>query len=190
MKNIKFLLIAICNILLFQNVMAQTYYYSFPNVTVVNAVPRVTFINATGTLSTYICHEKVKGLMILYNQSNTLTFVDQNKTDGSSMNIHGDYYYDIPATMLNKIEQVIDSYLIAAEKTRVKGDKLLVSLYLDSNTGAVKEVEYEFLTNGAFATIPPATYYKIEATLKRDFRVTMLPEGRKLNYNIYFETYP
>lgn len=178
MKNIKILLITICSILLFQHVTAQTYYYS----------PSSVFKNVNGSSVTYICSEKIKGGVYLYNQSNTLTFVRQNKTDGSKMSVEGDRYYTVPSNMTSVIRNTINSYLTAADKKRVIGYTLDVSLYIDSNTGTVKEVRFHFLTNEGFATIPPERYYLIEMMLKRDFKVNMLPEGKKLNYNIL--TYP
>ena len=180
MKNIKISLITICSILLLQGVMAQNYDYRDGR--------RFDYVNGVAG-ATYICYSKIPGGVILYNENNYLTFVNQKKMDGSKMLIHGDDYYDIPDSKLGMVYDIITSHLTVAERNRVKEPVLTVRLYIDSNTGKVREVNFHFLTDEGFATIAPATYYKIETELKSKFSVTMLPEGRKLNHNIYGFTY-
>ncbi len=170
----KILLIVICSLLLHQNGISQIYDY----------VPGKTFDNVNGVSGlTYTCYDNMGGI-ILCNQKNTLTFVSQEKTDGSKMNIHGEHYYDMSSSMANMTYNTVNKYLTNSEKARVKGERLIVCLYLDSNTGGVKEVNYRFSRNSPYATIPPERYYQIEQALKKNFKVSMLPEGKKLNYNL------
>ncbi len=172
----KILLIVICSLLLFQNGISQTYYYA----------PGKTFNNVNGISGlTYICYEQVGGIT-LCNKKNTLTFVDQEKTDGSGMDIDGGNYYDMSSLMANMVYNTVKRYLTNSEKAQVKGDRLIVSLYLDSKTGNVKEVNFWFLSDSKYTTIPPERYYQIEQALRKDFKVSMLPEGRRLNYNFHF----
>ncbi len=178
MKKIKIVLIAICSLLLLQNGTSQTYYYA----------PGKTFNNVNGISGvTYTCYDDIGGIT-LYNTQNTLTFVEQKKTNGSKIDFEDDYY-DVSLSMLNIIFNTINQYLTNAEKARVKGERLIVSFYLDSNTGNVKGVNYFFPTNSPYATIPPERYYQIEQALKKNFKVTMLPEGKKLNYGLYVYLY-
>ena len=185
MKRIKILFTAIGSMLLLQNGMSQTNYYA----------PGKTFNNVNGVSGmTYICCEHMGGIT-LFNPQNTLiscgpqnklTFVRQQKIDGSNMDSRRSDYYDMSPSMVSRVRNTVNQYLTSSEKARVKGEWLTVSLYLDSNTGCVKEVEFRFLGNSQYATIPPERYYQIEQALRRDFKVSMLPAGKELNYNLYF----
>ena len=203
MKNIKILLIMIYSILLSQIVVFQVFSANDNPLVPVVTIPTQYYyspgaiipVGVNGSTATYACYDEFPGTdaVVLHNKSNTLTVVKQRKTDGSPMQVEGiKNYYTIPPAKYSTIHNTIASFLTAEDKQRIKNNKnssVLVSLYINSNTGAVTEVNFFFLTNEVFGTIPPETYYKIETALKKDFSVNMLAEGKKLNYNIYTYTF-
>jgi hypothetical protein len=51
-----------------------------------------------------------------------------------------------------------------------------------SNTGNVKEVEFDFIRTTGYATIPVATYRRLELALKEQVRFPPTAFGRRMNF--------
>ncbi len=58
----------------------------------------------------------------------------------------------------------------------------MVSMTIDTNTGKVIEVDFDFLRDKGFCTIPLYVYRKIELELKKNIQVTLTDAGKKLNF--------
>ena len=58
----------------------------------------------------------------------------------------------------------------------------MVSMYIDSTTGKVIEVDFKFINKQGFGTIPLSVYRKIETDLKRQIWFTPTAEGKKMNF--------
>ena len=58
-------------------------------------------------------------------------------------------------------------------------------MYINSSTGRVDEVSFEFHKSDPFATIPVSVYRKIETEIKKDLWFTLTTEGKMLSYIFY-----
>ena len=171
----KTIIISICTFFCAINLCAQTYYYSTTK----------TF-NENGC--TYQCDVRESKMVTLYNSSNkwiytypTYKSTGENfvQTDEGIDLLENDNWTDA------KFESIISAALSANEKQRVKGDMLFVFMYINSSTGKVDEVSFEFHSRDPFATIPVSVYRKIETEIKKNIWFTLTTEGKNLNY-IYF----
>ena len=68
------------------------------------------------------------------------------------------------------------------QKARVKGQEIIITMVINTNTGKVDEVYFQFGSFGPYATIPVSVYRKIESELKKNIWFTPTDEGCKLNY--------
>lgn len=69
---------------------------------------------------------------------------------------------------------------------KLESDRYLdVNLFLDSQTGKVREVEFSFYDEASFGIIPIEDFIWIEQELKEKIQITPTSEGKKLNY-IFF----
>jgi hypothetical protein len=159
--------------------MAQTYYYDTTK----------TFYE---TGYTYQCDVPEYGLVTLYNKSNTYTYVKQIYKDGSPL---GQEFYDGYVNLLElgndtwtkpKCHSIVNNAFSSAEIFRLKGNELGITLIIDSNTGKVIEVNFDFHKINKFATIPISVYRKIETELKANIWFTTTETGKKLNYLMLF----
>jgi len=82
----------------------------------------------------------------------------------------------------HKCYSIVNNAFTADEKLRCKGEKLIIRVYINSQTGRIKEVQYHFLSEAPFATIPVSTYRKIETELKENVWFVPTAEGKKLNF--------
>ena len=93
------------------------------------------------------------------------------------------YYYDVTKTLTKrKCYSIVNNAFSAGEKQRTRGYELRISMYIDSNTGKVREVDFTFLAGNPFATIPISVYREIEVELKKNIWFTTTAEGKKMNY--------
>ena len=70
-------------------------------------------------------------------------------------------------------------------------DSLIVTLFLDSQTGKVREVEFSFHRDESFGLIPIEDFIRVEQELKEKIQITPTSEGKKLNYIFFWwEQYP
>ncbi|GHU96143.1 hypothetical protein FACS1894156_6860 [Bacteroidia bacterium] len=140
---------------------------------------------------TYVCYEWIQGGIELYNQNNTLTFVKQTFKNGSTYrydNMELDAY---PATFVKtealatNIFNAISPCLTPAEQNLVKGDNLIVSLYINPSTGKITDVNYFFVfSHNGWCRLPPEKFFAMEQALKQQVTFNITAEGKKLNYCI------
>lgn len=81
-----------------------------------------------------------------------------------------------------KCDSIIRAAFSEEERRRVKNGLLGVNMYIDSNTGTVVEVKFDFVSYGIFATIPVSVYRKIELDLKKNIVFIPMENGKKLNF--------
>ncbi len=122
--------------------------------------------------------------VLLYRKSNTLTFTEQVKKDGSPILVDGEPQKVVSTPEdFKRLFLTITDCLTAEEKNRAKGDRMIVSLFISPNTGTVMEVNFSmYPSNNGFCTIPPERYYQIEQTLKQNIKYTVTDNGKKYNY--------
>jgi hypothetical protein len=133
---------------------------------------------------TYQCEVPPSKLVLLYNKENKLThtkwvFKDTGKEPPLPYNI--DDVKDDTWTK-RKCYSIVNNAFSAGEKQRTRGYELRISMYIDSNTGKVREVDFTFLAGNPFATIPISVYREIEVELKKNIWFTTTAEGKKMNY--------
>ena len=129
------------------------------------------------------------GFVTLYNKAaGNFVNVHQTFRDGSLISREDRLRYDdVVAENSSRMRelghQIICNGFSAEERRRLRRDERLnVSLIICSDTGNVKEVHFRFMYDDAFATIPPATYHRIEQELKRQLLFTPTDFGRSMNY--------
>jgi hypothetical protein len=124
-------------------------------------------------------------MVTLYNAASRFTNADMTNRDGSrnqkvgSLNFHPWIQVDGARA---RAEAIINGAFSAAEKLRVKGSDIMIVMIMSPDTGAVIEVYFTFTNDSPYATIPPATYRKIEVGLIRDISFIPTDEGRQMNY--------
>lgn len=135
---------------------------------------------------TYQCDviEKAKYVR-LYNKDNHFTYADQvNRNTGEIITIaeEKEKQFENDTWTRPKCVSIINDAFSVAEKQRVKGQGVIIILYIDSDSGKISEVEYQFLSIGPYATIPVSVYRKIEVELKKNIWFTPTKEGAKRNF--------
>jgi hypothetical protein len=171
MKTKVILLIFSCLFFIQNRTVAQTYYY-----------------NTTKTFNengyNYQCDVATSTMVTLYNKSNQFTYTDMYykgsdhtyRYDGSNPT------FDTETWTRSKCYSIVNNAFSSSEAGRVRGESFGIRLIIDSNTGKVIEVYFNFAKTDKFATIPVYVYRKIETELKANIWVTPTVEGRKLNY--------
>jgi hypothetical protein len=122
----------------------------------------------------------------LHDVNSKFTYVKWGKKDGTAMEL-GVSRGTIPTTendtwTLSKSMSIVDNTFSSAEREWVKGKMLSVKMIIDSSTGKVIEVNFEFSKNSPFQQIPPTTFHKIEQQLKTEIWFTVTPVGKELTY--------
>ena len=160
------------------SILSQSHYYTVTKTIEVNEY-------------TYQCDVPSYGMVYLYNKSNTLRDVpmlykETNEIYGTPEN------EDIPVIVrssyknnLVKCKGIIQN-VFDKHKEKLQSDQnLCIVLYLNSQTGRVREVEFSFHRDESFGLIPIEDFIWIEQELKEKIQITPTSEGKKLNY-IFF----
>ncbi|MDR0989034.1 MAG: DUF5043 domain-containing protein [Prevotellaceae bacterium] len=142
---------------------------------------------------TYQCDVQGKHVR-LYNKANKWTYeLIRNKTTGNVADIEAllpvleDDTWTKP-----KCHLIVSQAFTVNEACMVQNAfPISVSMYINSTTGRIEEILFEFTNIEAFATIPVSVYRKIEVNLKKNVWFTSTANGKTLNY-IYrwFEAMP
>jgi len=177
MKIEKLLLFIFCVLSSFIDITAQTYYYNDTK----------TFYESGYT---YQC-DVTNGAVTLYNKDNQYTYIKQTYKNGSPL---GPEYWNGSKVYLLENEtwtkplchSIVNNAFSSTEKSRVKGEKLLITMYVNPDNGIVSEVNFWFSTNRPFATIPLSVYRSIEINLQDQIWFTPTTQGRNLNYIMRF----
>ena len=128
------------------------------------------------------------GFVELYNQDNQwVGSYPMYKSNGTTF-VQPEYgyieLYD-PDSWLDseeKMETIVWNALTISEREMVKGDELYIILHINSTTGKVDDVMFNFVTWESFAKIPVSTYRKIELEIKEKLLYNLTDDGKKLNY--------
>ena len=133
---------------------------------------------------TYKCDVGISKFVTLYNINNEFTYSHQMyAATGKAWTINnGSDPLVADHWTKPKCYAIVNNSFTAEEKLRCKGRRLIIYLYINSQTGKLMEVKYNFTSNDPFATVPVSTYRKIETELKENVWFTPTEEGKKLNY--------
>lgn len=153
---------------------AQTYYYD---------VTKTFYENRY----TYQC-DVLDGakLVKLYNKDNkfvNVEQVDKNTDEQMSIDYKKQVLEDDSWTRV-KCLSIINNAFSTAEKQYIKEKNrpILITLYIDSDTGKIADVIYSFISNAPFGMIPVSVYHKIEKELKENVWFIPTKEGKRWNY--------
>ena len=92
----------------------------------------------------------------------------------------------------SKAEALCDSIMraefSAGDMERICNDEhdIVVSLYINSETGIVEEVSFSFYHKSAYAYIPVSTYRRIELAIKENVRLSLANDYKILTFVYYW----
>ena len=125
-------------------------------------------------------------MVLLHNVANTRTNAERRFRNGQPLTqrilLGQEQLLEPDNWTWNRTRSIVNNAFSAAEKQRVRGSFLTTSMVIDTNTGRVVEVEFHFLANSGFATIPVSVYRRIELELKNQIWFTPTAVGRSLNF--------
>lgn len=141
---------------------------------------------------TYRAEVWIHGAVELYNTANLWKNTNSVYKDTGEIFNMPDYGIDLieHTGWLRAKKQVVDvvnSSFSDAEKQRIKDDFFIIRMYVNSTTGCIDDVYFEFRNDTPYATVPVSVYRKIELELKEKVKFTLTDEGRKLNYVYYWQ---
>ena len=132
---------------------------------------------------TYVMHG-YGGMVHLSNQNSRWRGFAQVNRDGTPRQFgEGPANDENNRTQMRQLAQtILDNAFSPAERQRLRGSSLRVSMWADSQTGVITDVEFSFVRTGGFATIPVTTYRRIELELKNRIRLAPTAVGRRRNF--------
>ena len=170
MKRLLFVFVIVClTIVSF----AQTDYYSETKLVVYNG-------------NRYQCNATAWGFVELYNAANTMkgrfpallstgeTYIEPE--DG----FHPVMEYD--SQMFKKAEDIIRNVFSNQQRSSCKGDNLYVTCYINSRTGKIEELLFEFSRQSNLVNIPISVFYTMESDLKRNIQYGITELGKQLDF--------
>ena len=137
----------------------------------------------------YQCDVRASGFVTLYNKSNKwIKVYPVYKSTGESFaqTDAGIELFEDDNWTRSKRFSIVNAAFSDSEKQRIKGYDFNIKMYINSSTGRVDEVSFEFHRSGPFATIPVSVYRKIETEIKKELWFTLTAEGKMLSYIFYW----
>ena len=138
---------------------------------------------------TYQCDvdKTIGGMVTLYNKDNIYTyeplvFEDTGLDAGGSIFINGMKPLEDDNWTRQACRDIADRFFSFDERTRVQRQEYGITMIIDSSTGKVIEVEFRFMYNRPFATIPVSTYRQIELELKNNIWFTPTDDGKRMRF--------
>lgn len=143
--------------------------------------------------SGYIYQAEVlsNGSVKLYNTANLWMNAECVYKDAGTIFNMPDYgidLFDHDSWLDSKVQvaNVVNSSFTDAEKQRIQDVYFFIIMHINSTTGYIDDVYFEFDNTEPYATIPVSVYRKIELGIKEKVRFTLTNEGKKLNYIYYW----
>lgn len=134
---------------------------------------------------TYQCKVSSTILVDLYNIEQQFVEKDQiNRNTGEYSSIKDSYtpQFESDNWTRPKCYSIVSNAFSEAEKQRLRGVRLQISLYIHPDTGKVIDVSFAFSNRDNFATIPISVYRKMELELKKNIWFTPTEHGKQFNY--------
>ena len=134
---------------------------------------------------TYQCKVSSRILVDLYNIEQQFVEKDQiNRNTGKYSSIKDAYtpQFESDTWTRPKCYSIVRNAFSEEQKQRIKGQTLVISLYIHPDTGKVIDVMFSFTNRENFATIPISVYRKIELELKKNIWFTPTEHGKQFNY--------
>lgn len=140
---------------------------------------------------TYQAEVSSNGSVKLYNTANLWMNTESvHKDTGTIFNMpdYGIDLFDEDSWLNSKVQvaNVVNSSFSNAEKQRIQDVYFFIIMHINSTTGYIDDVYFEFDNTEPYATIPVSVYRNIELGIKEKVRFTLTNEGKKLNYIYYW----
>ena len=125
---------------------------------------------------------------LLHDVKNVWTFTKRAMKDGSHFKGGLDDApnpYDSNKDVVETVYEIVYSVLTKTELEMTKGETLIITMFINSDTGIIDEMNFSFfIGNNKWCRIPPEKYYAIEQKIRNSgLKFTML-EGKKYTYNL------
>jgi len=142
----------------------------------------------------YQCDNPRGGYETLYNANDQFTYAKRARKDGVPMD--GDYLsgrirtISMTSALRQSIRNIIEGAFTQAEKDSFRDHTLLVTLIINSTTGNIQEVNFEFpVASFGYAYIPIEKYRQIELSLKQNIVIPLTEAGKKLNFCMFVTSF-
>lgn len=126
--------------------------------------------------------------ILLYNASASYLNVEYGNRNGTPLtekeDLRGSPYPLLSGQSMtkNEMEATVYEKFASQQRTALKGKTIIIELIMDTSTGKVVDVYFNFSRRYPFMNIPVETYRAVELALKQKFTVILTAEGRKKNY--------
>ena len=131
---------------------------------------------------------KETGIISLYNKENI--FVNKDlvyKTTGEQPAIgYPEQRIEDDTWTRPKCFSIVNEAFAGLDKSKFVGKTMSVSLYIDSTTGKIVDVEFGFPTWFPYKDVPISVYRDIELGLKKNVWFIPTEAGKKMNYIYLF----
>lgn len=137
----------------------------------------------------YQCDVSGSKMVTLYNSDSHYTYMRQIYKDTGEPFCMPDAGLDLTEDdnwTRTKLYSIVRDAFSAAEKQRVKGRELITTMVINSSTGKVDEVYFEFVNFGPYATIPVSVFRRIEVEIKKSIWYIPTADGKRLNYILHW----
>ena len=122
----------------------------------------------------------------LYNKDKKFVNIEQvDKNTGEQMLIdNNEQLLENDSWTRTKCISIINNAFSPIEKQHIKEKDrpISITLYIDSGTGKIADVAYNFVSNTPYGMIPGSVYHKIEKEFKENVWFISTKKGKKWNY--------
>lgn len=126
--------------------------------------------------------------ILLYNSLVSYLDVEYGNRDGTPLTEREELrgsptpLYSSQNMTIDDLKAMVYGKFTFQQRATLRGKTIIVELRMDTSTGKVGDVYFNFSRNYPFMNIPVDTYRTVELTLKQNFAITVTAEGRKKNY--------
>lgn len=132
------------------------------------------------------------GIINLYNTSNSWIGKDQmykGTNEKYSMSDVGEDLFDDASWLVSRdnIQTIISNAFSREEKRTIGDEEIILTMYVNSTTGKIDDITFEFFENSPYCFIPVSVFRAIEFSIKQNIQLTLTDAGRRLNYIYWWE---
>lgn len=132
------------------------------------------------------------GIIYLYNLSNSWVNQDQKykgTNEKYTMSDVGEDLFDDASWLVaqENIQSILSNALSRDEKRMIGDEEIILTMYVNSTTGKIDDIAFEFFENSPYRFIPVSTFRAIELSIKQNIQLTLTDAGRRLNYIYWWE---
>lgn len=133
----------------------------------------------------YKCNVSSSKSVILYSCNNKLTgqFPKYKATGGLfSYPAEGVKLYQYNAQLEKQIRQVVHAAFSKYSQPIIVDKSLYIIFYINSESGSVDELEFDFVNFGPYAKVPVAVFRQIELDIKQNIQFEVTDYGKELDF--------